>query len=123
LADATGPAKAIEQAGRLGARQFADGQAEDIVVEEGEGSLGFFQGVERVLFRLGDVFEEAADISGRKVPGVAFGVEQDQAACPASVAFPGTVLGKARPRDLADEVEEPRRLIRSTGECEGGGHG
>ena len=112
LADATGPAEAVEQTGRLGAREVADIQAEDVVVEEGEGGGGLFQAGQRVFLSVGDVFEEAADVTGRKVAGVAFGVEKDEAACPGSEAIPRTVLAEAGPRDLANEVQEPRRLGR-----------
>ena len=51
-----------------------------------------------------------ADGAGVEVAGVALVVEQDQAACPVGVAFPRPLLAAARPRDLADEVEEARGL-------------
>ena len=40
--------------------------------------MGLFQGVERVLGGLGDVFEEAADVAGRQFTRVPFAVEQDE---------------------------------------------
>jgi hypothetical protein len=92
LADATAAAQAVEQARRLGAGQFPDGEAEDVVVEEGEGGVGFFQPIERILLGLGDVLEEAADVAGRKITGVAFVVEQDEAARPVGAAFARAVL-------------------------------
>ena len=64
LADATGAAESVEQAWRFGAGQFAHRQGENVVVEKGQGGVGFFQRVQGILFGLGDVFEEAADIAG-----------------------------------------------------------
>jgi hypothetical protein len=46
-----------------------------------------------------------------------------RSAGPGQAAFPGAIPAEARPRDVADEVEEPRGLRRGTGEGEGGGHG
>jgi hypothetical protein len=79
LAHATGPPEPVEEAGRLGAGQLADRQAQDVMVEEGESGVGFFERVQGIFFGVGDVFEEAADVARGKVAGVAFVVEQDQA--------------------------------------------
>ena len=115
LPDPTGAAEAVEEARRLGAGQLADRQAQDVMVEEGESGVGFFQGVQGIGFGVGDMLEEAADVAGRQVAGVAFAVEQDQAARPVGVALAGAVLAEARLRNLLDEVEEARRLRRVHG--------
>ena len=61
---------------------------------------------------LGEVPKGSADVAGRKVAGVAFAVEEDQATRPVSVALAGAILAEACPGDLADEVEQPWRLRR-----------
>jgi len=76
-ADATGATEAVEQARGIGKGQLADGQAEDVVVEEGQRGVGRF---EAVHFRLGDVFEESADVPEGEVAGMALVVEEDQSA-------------------------------------------
>src|SRR5262249_19775792 len=82
----------------------------DVVVEEREGGVRLFQAGERVLFGVGEVFEEAADVAGRKVAGVALAVEQDQAARPVGVAFAGAGLAETALGDLPNEVEQAGRL-------------
>jgi hypothetical protein len=106
LAHPAGPAEAVEQARRVGEGQVADGQTEDLMVEEGEGRVRFVEAVQGIRFGLGDVLQEAADVAGLEVAGVALVVEQDQAQRPVGEAFPGPVLAEVRLRDLADEVEE-----------------
>jgi hypothetical protein len=67
LADAAGPAEAVEQARRLGERQLHAGQAEHLVVEEGERRVSLFQAGQGARLGLGDVREEAADVARRQV--------------------------------------------------------
>ena len=43
-------------------------QGENVVVEKGQGGVGFFQTVQGILFGLGDVFEEAAERPDRSLP-------------------------------------------------------
>lgn len=54
--------------------------------------------------------EEAADIDGVEVAGVALIVEQDEKAYPVGVAFARPRLAEALQGNLADEVEQPRWL-------------
>jgi hypothetical protein len=112
LTNAASVAESVEQAGRLGARQFADRQAENVLVEKGKGRVSLFQGVQGVLFGVGDVFEESADVAGRQVAGMAFVVKENETACPVRVAFCRPLLAEARAGDLADEIEESRRCGR-----------
>jgi hypothetical protein len=123
LADATGPAEAVQQAGRLGEGERADVQAQDVPVQERQRRVRLLQAAEGVFFGLTDVFEEAADVAGREVAGVALAVKQDEAERPVGVAFAGSVLAEARPRDLADEVEQAGRLRGGGCGRELGGHG
>jgi hypothetical protein len=74
--------------------------------------VSLFQAVERIFLGWGDVFEERADVAQLEVARVAFVVAEDPTACPAGVAFPGSVLTKVVPRHLADEVEQARGLGR-----------
>lgn len=83
-----GAAEAVEQPRRLGEGQFQGGQAEHVVVEEGERGVGLFQAVQGVRFGLADVVEGAADVAGREVARVALVVEEDQAAGPVGEALP-----------------------------------
>jgi hypothetical protein len=71
-----------------------------------------FQAVQGVLLGLADVFEEAAHIGGRQFPGMAFVVEEDEAARPVGEAFAGAVLAEACAGDLTDQVEQARCLRR-----------
>jgi len=112
LADATGPAQAVEQAGRVGEGEFANIQAEHVVVEEGQGRVGLFQAGQGVLFGVRDMLEEAANIGGEEVAGVAFVVEEDEAVRPVGVAFPRPRLAETLEGDLSNEVEETGRLRR-----------
>jgi hypothetical protein len=77
---------------------------------------------EGLLFGLGDVLQDAADVAGRQAAGVAFVVEQHQPAGPMLIACSGAILTEARARDLADEVEEPKRRRRGHSDCEWGRH-
>jgi hypothetical protein len=113
VADATGAAEAVEQTRRLGKGQLADSEAEDVVVEEGQGGVGFFQAIQRRLFGVGDVFEEAAHGAQVEVAGMAFVVEEDEAAGPVGVALGGAVLAQARVGDLTNDLKQARRLGRS----------
>ena len=89
----------------------------DVAVEEGESGVSFFQAGEGILLRLGDVLEEASDITGLEVVRMALVVKENQTARPVGMAFAGAVLAEAVESDLADEVEQARRL----GRCQGGG--
>ncbi len=55
---------------------------------------------------MGDVFEEAADIPGEEVAGVALVVKEDEAPGPVGAAFAGPVLAEVGAGHLADKVEE-----------------
>jgi hypothetical protein len=115
LADATGATEAVEQARRVREGQVAQVQTQNLVKEEGEPRVGFFQTEQGILLGLGNVLQEAAHVTVRKVAGVPFIVEENQAARPVGAAFAGTVLAEACSGHLADEVEQ-RRLRR----CRGG---
>jgi hypothetical protein len=75
LAYAAGPAEAVQQAGRFRAGQVADRQAQDVVIEEGKGRVGFLQLIQGLRFGLGHMLQEAEDVARRKVAGVADVVE------------------------------------------------
>jgi hypothetical protein len=112
LTHATSTANTVEQARRFGTGQFADGQAQNVVVEKREGGVSLFQTVQRILFRLGNVFEETPDLAGRQIAGMAFVEKEDQPFRPESVAFTWPLLAKARPRKLTNKIEESRRIRR-----------
>ena len=97
--------------------------AEQILIKEGQGSMSLLQAGERVFFRLGDVLQEAADVAGRKLAGVPFVVEQDQAARPIGTAVAWAGLAEAGLSDLPDEVEQAGWLGRGSSERNGGRHG
>ena len=102
--------EAIEQAWRLGTGQFADGQAENIMVKKGPSRVRLFQAVEGILFRVGNVlFEESAHVARRQLAWVAFVVKENEATRPVGVALPRPVLAKTCLRDLPDEIEASRR--------------
>jgi hypothetical protein len=109
--------------GWLGEGQFAKVQAEYVVVEEGEGGVGCFQAAQRLLFGLGDVLQEAAEVAEVAVARMAFVVEQNQAACPVGAVFSRSIVAEACLRHLADEVEETRGGRSSRGGKRRGGHG
>jgi hypothetical protein len=88
--------------------------AEHILIKEGQGSMSLLQAGERVFFRLGDVLQEAADVAGRKLAGVPFVVEQDQAARPIGTAVAWAGLAEAGLSDLPDEVEQAGWLGRGS---------
>jgi hypothetical protein len=50
--------------------------------------MGLFEAGQRILFGLGDMLEEAAHVSRRKLARVTFVVEQDQPARPVRTAIP-----------------------------------
>jgi hypothetical protein len=75
LAHPAGPAEAVEQARRVGPGQLADGQTEDLVIEEGRGRMCFFEAVQGIRFGLGDVPQGAANVAGLEVAGGAFVVD------------------------------------------------
>jgi hypothetical protein len=77
--------------------------------------VSLLQTIKGLLFGLGDVFEEPADLTGRQVAGMTLVVKQRQTACPDGVTFGGSVLAEACVRLLADEVEQARGLGRSRG--------
>src|SRR5262249_32032012 len=52
-ANSASMSEAIEQAWRLGTGQFADGQAENIMVKKGPSRVRLFQAVEGILFGVG----------------------------------------------------------------------
>jgi len=108
LANATSPAKAVEQARRLGERQLAYRKAEYVVVKKGQRGVSLFQAIESILLGMGDVFEEPADITQRQLAGMASVVKENEAARPSSVAFSRPGLAKPSQRDLTDEIEETR---------------
>jgi hypothetical protein len=110
LADTAGPADAVEQAWRLGAGQLAHVQTEDVVVKERQRAVGLGEAVERILLGVGDVLEEAADITWLEFAGMAFVMEQDQGAGPVGVAFRGAVLAETLAGELTDEIQKPRGL-------------
>ena len=103
----------VEQAGWPGQRQFAEVQVQHLVVEKGKRVTAGGEGPNRIFFGLGNGFQELADLGEAQVARMSLAVEQDQAARPVSVAFAGTILAEARPRDLAYQVEKPRGLRRS----------
>ncbi len=91
-------------------------QAQNLVVQEGERSVGFFQTGQSILLGLGNVLQEAAHITVRKVARMPFGVEENQTARPVGEAFAGTVLAEARSGGLADEVEKGQLGRQRSGE-------
>jgi hypothetical protein len=123
LADATGPGEAVQQAGRFWAGQVAHGQAEHVVVEEGEGRVGLFQAGQGILLGLGEVFEEAADVAGRQVAGVALVVEEDEPTHPFDILLDRLGPAEVGERRLAKLIEQARRLRRGRRQRAGTGHG
>jgi hypothetical protein len=111
-ADPAGAAEAVEKTGRFGEGQLAEIEAEDVAVEEDEGGVGLFEAGEGVLFGVGEVFEESADVGEGEVAGVAFVVEEDESANPEGEAIAGPVLAETSQGGLADEVEETGWLRR-----------
>jgi hypothetical protein len=123
VADPTGPAQAVQQARRVGEREFAKIQAEDPAIKEGQGGMRLLQAGQRVVFRLGDALEEAAHVAGRKLAGVPLVIKQHHAARPLRTAAPRAGLAEPGLGHLADEVEKATRLGRGNGECCGGRYG
>lgn len=64
--------------GGLGNGQLAAGQAEHLVVKEGERFPGLVESGERLLFCLSEVFEEVRDGGQVEVARVLFVVEKDK---------------------------------------------
>ena len=54
--------------------QFAQVEAEHVLIEEGQRSVGFFEPVERVFLGLCDVLEETADAAHSEVARMAFAI-------------------------------------------------
>jgi hypothetical protein len=110
LAEAAGPADAVEQSRRLGTGQLPHAEGEDVVVQERQRAVRFGQLVEGVLLGVGDVLEEAVDVPGLEFAGVALVVEQDKGADPAGVAFRRPVLPETIAGELTNEVQKARGL-------------
>jgi hypothetical protein len=122
VADAAGPAEPVQQAWRIREGEFADVQAEDILIKECQGGMGFLQAGQGILFGLGNVLQEAAYVPGGKIAGVALVVEQHQAARPVGTAVPRAGLAEAGLSHLPDEVEQTGRLGRGSSDWDGGRH-
>jgi hypothetical protein len=122
-ADAASPADAVEQAWGFGAGQLQGCQAEHVMVEEGEGGVGLFEGGEGVtFFGACDVLEELADFAGLEVTGMAFIVEEDEAAGPVGDEVGWTLLAEVIAGEGADEVEQAWRSWRSVSGWSSGEH-
>jgi hypothetical protein len=77
----------VEQTRWLGKRQLVGQEVEQVVVEKGQRLVRHFQTRQRILFRLGHVFEEAADLGEVQLTRVALAVEQHQPPRPIGVAL------------------------------------
>ncbi len=109
MADTQHLADLAEQARRRGQRQLAEVEVQHFAVEEIESVAAGGEGAERVAVGLGDGLEELTDLRQAQVAGVAFAVEEDEAAAPVGEGGHSWLGVSALAGGLAQLVEQTGR--------------
>jgi hypothetical protein len=99
----------VEQPRRLGERQLATVEQEDLLVKEGQRLVGLLHAAQWVLLRLSHLLEEPADIGVAQFARVALVREEHETAHPVRVPLPWLRPAEVSQRRLTDLVEQAGR--------------
>ena len=103
-------AEMVEEPRRLGQDDFAQLEAEDVVIEEGRRFVGDEQEIDGVFLGAGDMLEEVNDLGRTQLARMPFLVKEDKAPCPLDGAFGRFGSPVVSQGGLADKIEEAGRL-------------